>query len=90
MLAARTLYDRGLPVVADIVPNETGGNTITELRYARLLLASVVLGRALAAFTRPGEHVGVMLPSAVGSVVTFFALHSQGRVPAMINFTGRR
>jgi acyl-[acyl-carrier-protein]-phospholipid O-acyltransferase / long-chain-fatty-acid--[acyl-carrier-protein] ligase len=87
LLDARTLYDRGLPVLADIVPNETGGTTITELRYRRLILASVVLGRKLAAFTRPGERVGVMLPNAAGSVVTFFALQSQGLVPAMMNFT---
>jgi acyl-[acyl-carrier-protein]-phospholipid O-acyltransferase / long-chain-fatty-acid--[acyl-carrier-protein] ligase len=87
LLDARALYDRGLPVVADIVPNETGGTTITELGYRRLILASVVLGRKLAAFTRPGEHVGVMLPNAVGSVATFFALQAQGRVPAMMNFT---
>ena len=87
LLEARRLYDRGLPVVADIVPNETGGTSLTEIGYGRLILGSVVLGRKLAAFTRPGEHVGVMLPNAVGTVVTFFALQSQGRVPAMMNFT---
>jgi acyl-[acyl-carrier-protein]-phospholipid O-acyltransferase/long-chain-fatty-acid--[acyl-carrier-protein] ligase len=88
LLDARQLYDRGLPVVADIVPNETGGgNTITELTYRRLILGSTVLGRKLTEFTRPGEHVGVMLPNAVGTVVTFFALQSQARVPAMMNFT---
>jgi acyl-[acyl-carrier-protein]-phospholipid O-acyltransferase/long-chain-fatty-acid--[acyl-carrier-protein] ligase len=87
LLQARELYDRGKPAVADIVPNETGGNTITELTYRRLILGSVVLGRKLTAFTLPKEHVGVMLPSAVGTVVTFFALQSQGRVPAMMNFT---
>ena len=87
LLDAREHYDRGLPVVADIVPNETGGTTLTELTYRRLILASVVLGRKLAAFTRPGEHVGVLLPNAVGTVATFFALQSQARVPAMMNFT---
>ena len=28
-----------------------------------------------------------MLPSSVGGVVTFFALHAFGRVPTMLNFT---
>ncbi len=84
---ARALYDRGSPIIADIVPNETGGTTLTELGYRRVILASVVLGRKLAALSRPGEHVGVMLPNAVGSLVTFLALQSQGRVPAMMNFT---
>jgi acyl-[acyl-carrier-protein]-phospholipid O-acyltransferase/long-chain-fatty-acid--[acyl-carrier-protein] ligase len=87
LLDARDHYDRGLPVVADMVPNETGGTMLTELTYRRLILASVVLGRKLAAFTRPGEHVGVLLPNAVGTVATFFALQSQARVPAMMNFT---
>ncbi len=87
LLNARALYDKGLPVIADIVPNDAGGTTPNELTYRRLILASTVLGRKLAAFTRPGEHVGVMLPNAAGTVVTFFALQSQGRVPAMMNFT---
>ena len=87
LLRARRDYDRGLPVIADIVPNDRGGTTITELQYRRLILGSVILGRKLAAFTKAGEHVGVMLPNAVGTVVTFFALQSQGRIPAMMNFT---
>ena len=88
LLQARGLYDRGLPIIADIVPNETGGgNTLTELSYRRLILGSVVLGKKLAAITRSGEHVGIMLPNAVGAAVTFFALQSQARIPAMINFT---
>ncbi|HEY1411683.1 MAG TPA: AMP-binding protein, partial [Rhodopila sp.] len=87
LLNAKMLYDRGLPITADIVPNETGGATLTELLYGRVILGSLILGRKLAAFTRPGEHVGVMLPNAVGTLVTFFALQSQGRVPAMMNFT---
>ncbi len=87
LLEARHQYDRGLPVIADIVPNETGGTTPTELTYGRLILGSAILGRKLAGFTRPAEHVGVLLPNAAGSVVTVFALQSQGRVPAMLNFT---
>jgi acyl-[acyl-carrier-protein]-phospholipid O-acyltransferase/long-chain-fatty-acid--[acyl-carrier-protein] ligase len=87
LLDAHHLFDRGLPVVADIVPNDRGGTTATQLTYDKLILASVVLGRKLAGFTQKGEHVGVMLPNAVGTVATFFALQSQARVPAMINFT---
>ena len=87
LLDARWWYDRGLPVAADIVPNDAGGGTVTELGYVRIILGSIVLGQKLAAFTRPGEHVGLMLPNAVGTLVTFFALQSQGRVPAMMNFT---
>jgi acyl-[acyl-carrier-protein]-phospholipid O-acyltransferase / long-chain-fatty-acid--[acyl-carrier-protein] ligase len=37
--------------------------------------------------TRRGEIVGLMLPSAAGAAVSFFALQAFGRVPAMLNFT---
>jgi acyl-[acyl-carrier-protein]-phospholipid O-acyltransferase/long-chain-fatty-acid--[acyl-carrier-protein] ligase len=57
------------------------------LTYTDLIRASFALGRKIAAFTRPGERVGVMLPSSAGGVVTFFALHAIGRVPTMLNFT---
>lgn len=57
------------------------------LTYTDLIRASFALGRKIAAMTRPGEHVGLLLPSGAGSVVTFFALHAFGRVPTMLNFT---
>jgi acyl-[acyl-carrier-protein]-phospholipid O-acyltransferase/long-chain-fatty-acid--[acyl-carrier-protein] ligase len=37
--------------------------------------------------TEPGERVGVLLPSSMGVVVTYYGLHAHGRVPVMINFT---
>ena len=51
------------------------------LTYLELIRASFALGRKVAALTERGEHVGVMLPSTAGGVVTFFALHAFGRVP---------
>ncbi|HYD31302.1 MAG TPA: AMP-binding protein [Azospirillaceae bacterium] len=57
------------------------------LTFGRLVLASLVLGRALTRISRRGEAVGVMLPNANGLAVTFFALHAYVRVPAMINYT---
>jgi acyl-[acyl-carrier-protein]-phospholipid O-acyltransferase/long-chain-fatty-acid--[acyl-carrier-protein] ligase len=59
----------------------------TPLTYTDLIRASFALGRKLAAGTKRGEHVGVLLPSSAGAAVTFFALHAFGRVPAMLNFT---
>ena len=58
-----------------------------ESDYRRLLVGACILGRALAADTAPGEHVGVLLPNAVGAVVAFMALQAFGRVPAMLNVT---
>jgi acyl-[acyl-carrier-protein]-phospholipid O-acyltransferase/long-chain-fatty-acid--[acyl-carrier-protein] ligase len=57
------------------------------LSYLDLLRAAFALGRKVAAFTAPGEAVGVMLPSSAAAVVTFFALHAFGRTPTMLNFT---
>ena len=57
------------------------------LTYTGLIRAAFVLGRKIAAMTKPGERVGVLLPSSAGVVVTFFGLHAFGRVPVMLNFT---
>lgn len=57
------------------------------MKFKKLLLGSVVLGQKLAEFTERGENVGVLLPNAVGTAVTFFAMQAIGRVPAMLNFS---
>ncbi len=57
------------------------------LSYRDLIRASFALGRRIAGFTEPREHVGLFLPTSVGAVVTFFALQAVGRVPTMLNFT---
>ena len=57
------------------------------LSYGRLILGALVLGRKLAALTRPRERVGVFLPSVQGVAVTLFGLSAFDRVPAMLNFT---
>ena len=40
------------------------------ISYGRLVLGALVLGRKLAALTRPKEPVGVLLPNMQGMVVT--------------------
>ncbi|MDO1559937.1 AMP-binding protein [Brevundimonas sp. 2R-24] len=57
------------------------------LTYTGLIRAAFVLGRKIAAMTEPGERVGVLLPSSMGSAIVFFGLHAYGRVPVMLNFT---
>jgi acyl-[acyl-carrier-protein]-phospholipid O-acyltransferase/long-chain-fatty-acid--[acyl-carrier-protein] ligase len=57
------------------------------LTYTGLIRAAFVLGRKIAAMTEPDERVGILLPSSMGVVVTYYGLHAHGRVPVMINFT---
>ncbi len=95
LIEARDLYGADTEAVRGIefaTVQEEGGRTRetaeqTGLSYGRLVLASAVLGRRLAALTAPGETVGVLLPNAIGTVVTFFALQAHARVPAMLNFS---
>ena len=76
---ARAVHGAGHVVLEDIERK--------PLDYGRLVLGSLVLGRRLTRLSRPGERVALLLPNAVGTAVTFFALQAFGRVPAMLNFT---
>ena len=58
-----------------------------ELTYSEFIKASFALGSALKKGTKPGESVGIMLPSGAGAVIAFYAVSAYGRVPAMLNFT---
>jgi acyl-[acyl-carrier-protein]-phospholipid O-acyltransferase/long-chain-fatty-acid--[acyl-carrier-protein] ligase len=79
LLDAATTHGAGKPILED--------QERRPLSYTDLIRASFALGRKIAALTRPGETVGVLLPSSSGAVATLFALTSIGRVPAMLNFT---
>jgi acyl-[acyl-carrier-protein]-phospholipid O-acyltransferase/long-chain-fatty-acid--[acyl-carrier-protein] ligase len=58
-----------------------------ELSYDDLIKAAFALGHALKKGTEPGEAVGILLPTGVGSIISFYAISAYGRVPAMLNFT---
>jgi acyl-[acyl-carrier-protein]-phospholipid O-acyltransferase/long-chain-fatty-acid--[acyl-carrier-protein] ligase len=79
LLDARDRYGAKKPILEDQERN--------PLSYTDLIRASFALGRRIATLTEKGEHVGVLLPSSAGAVVTYFALHAFGRVPTMLNFT---
>jgi acyl-[acyl-carrier-protein]-phospholipid O-acyltransferase/long-chain-fatty-acid--[acyl-carrier-protein] ligase len=57
------------------------------IAYGRFITGSFVLGRALCRGTIQGEYVGLLLPNAVATAVSFFGLLAHGRVPAMINYS---
>ncbi|MFN8828619.1 MAG: acyl-[ACP]--phospholipid O-acyltransferase [Labrys sp. (in: a-proteobacteria)] len=58
-----------------------------SLTYKRVLIGAAVLASKLKGMTEAKEAVGLLLPNANGVVVTFFALQSIARVPAMLNYT---
>ncbi len=58
-----------------------------ELTYKEIIRASFALGGPLARATSSGEKVGIMMPTGAGAVIALMAAFSQGRTPAMFNFT---
>jgi len=79
LLDARAKHGGGIAIAEDLARE--------PISYNRLLLGAAIFGRRLAAETKIGERVGVLLPNANGTVVTFMALQGFGRVPAMLNFS---
>ena len=76
--AARTC-DTGRAIIEDPLA--------TRLSYKKLITGAQVLGDKLAPLSEVGDNVGVLLPNTAAVAVTFFALQTTGRVPAMLNFT---
>lgn len=58
-----------------------------SLSYNALIARTIILGNALSKKTSLGENVGVFLPNSTKTLVTILALQSQGRVPAMLNYS---
>ncbi len=79
LVSAKNAYGGSKEVIVD------GDERV--LTYDEVVRASLALGHALKKGTRPGEAVGIMLPSGAGAVIAFFAVSAFGRVPAMLNFT---
>jgi acyl-[acyl-carrier-protein]-phospholipid O-acyltransferase/long-chain-fatty-acid--[acyl-carrier-protein] ligase len=79
LLAAGRTYGRSRQILEDADRK--------PLTYGQITLASLVLGRKIAALTARGDAVGVLLPNAAGVVITLFALNAYGRVAAFLNFT---
>lgn len=79
LIAARERHGGHTPILED--------QDRRPLTYTDLIRAAFALGRRLQRITRPREQVGVLLPTSMGVVVSFFALHAIGRVPVMLNFT---
>lgn len=94
MVFATTDYRRTLyAALLDARRVNGGAQVVVEdiqrhpLTYNQLITQALALGRVVAGRSRVGEIVGLLLPSATGTVSAFFGLHAYGRVPAMLNYT---
>ena len=79
VVLARKTRDTGRPVIEDPLG--------TKLSYKKLIVGAQVLGAKIAPLAPEGAAVGVLLPNSAGVAVTFLALQTIARVPAMLNFT---
>jgi len=59
----------------------------SPISYNNLITKSVVLGQQLAKTSATNETIGVLLPSTLATVATFWGLQMFGRTPAMLNYT---
>lgn len=59
----------------------------TPLTPKQFIARCFILGRQIKKQTKIGENIGVMLPTTIAGMVTFFALHAYRRIPAMLNFS---
>ncbi len=79
LIEAARVHGKNTPVIEDINRH--------PLDYSELIRASFVLGHKIARHTRRQKRVGLLVPNSVGAVVSFFALHAYGKVPAMLNYS---
>jgi acyl-[acyl-carrier-protein]-phospholipid O-acyltransferase / long-chain-fatty-acid--[acyl-carrier-protein] ligase len=79
LLEARAIHGGKHMIVEDIQRK--------PVNYNRLVMGSFILGRKIARLTPKQKFVGVLLPNAIGALLTLFGLQAFGRVPAMLNFS---
>ncbi|MBI4006521.1 MAG: AMP-binding protein, partial [Gammaproteobacteria bacterium] len=79
LLNAANRYGKNLAIIEDINKERA--------TYKQLITKAIILGNAIRRDTREGEHIGILMPNVIGTVVTFLAMQYLGRIPAMLNYT---
>lgn len=79
LLDARKIHGGDHPIAEDIQRQ--------PLNYNQFIMRCYVIGRYLKTKTAFAENVGVLLPTSVNTLLTFFGLQAYGRVPAMLNYS---
>ena len=85
----KTLFTALLQGVAKGIKNKAtieDSNRI-PLAYRQFLTRCFILGQQIKNQTVDGEYVGVMMPTCIAGMATFFALQAYRRIPAMLNFS---
>lgn len=79
LISARKLHGGGHIIAEDIERK--------PISYFHFLMRSFILGRRIHALCVGQPTVGILLPSAISTALTFFGLLAYGRTAAMLNFT---
>ncbi len=79
LLEARNIHG-GRHVIGEDIKRE-------PLTYNALMTRLSIIGRHISNFTQPGEILGVLLPSSLATISTFWGMQLYGRIPAMLNYT---
>ncbi len=82
-----------MEAVLDVRAAHGGGRKVVEdimrapLSLDKVIIGCHVLGHRLARMTPGEETLGVLLPTSAGCLVTLLGLLTNGRTPAMLNFS---
>ena len=66
------------------VATDIGDKTLT---YKQMILKVYVLGKVLQKHFSKEEKIGILLPNSLVGLICFWALHSVGKIPVMLNFS---
>jgi acyl-[acyl-carrier-protein]-phospholipid O-acyltransferase / long-chain-fatty-acid--[acyl-carrier-protein] ligase len=79
LLEAEVRYGAKTPIIKD--------PTVKELTYRQLLQQILGISCIVEQLSSPKERLGVLLPNAVITVSTLYALSLKNRIPALLNYT---
>jgi len=79
VLDAQKLYGNNHPIASDIAR--------ADMNYRQLFTRAFVLSNKLRQPLAAQDYVGMMLPNALGAMVTFISLHMLGKIPCMLNYS---
>jgi acyl-[acyl-carrier-protein]-phospholipid O-acyltransferase / long-chain-fatty-acid--[acyl-carrier-protein] ligase len=82
LLTARTRHGGNLAIINDL--------KYTPLTYTTLVARALMLAPYFKPLAGPFNTVGIMLPNANATMLSFLAAHAAGVAPTMVNFTAGR